>query len=261
MSDGGFDPDELIRRKNSEENLFGVIRDPKTRQYVSYPSVPKSEDVKKECQVSDKEPKSTIFPEKLRAPLKRKKKPVYSQNYPQKIKSQEVHKKPSENTAKTNEKIQTLPEFRDVSKESHINKKEPKGTIKSEKLRCSLKKEEKSIHFQNHSKTNESQGKNRKPLEKTLKYPLKNEKLQEMAAKTAVTRIQSNEYLCAVQSYFAKYKDPSRVYRFLLGKLRADKYKLPDEMLYQNVDMLETTSSCMRFCTGKECILVLCSNP
>lgn len=47
MSDGGFDPDEMIMSRRSEENLFGVVVDPITKQYVSYPSVPKSKDIGK----------------------------------------------------------------------------------------------------------------------------------------------------------------------------------------------------------------------
>jgi hypothetical protein len=72
-------------------------------------------------------------------------------------------------------------------------------------------------------------------------------------------RIQSNEYFGAVQEYFAEHKMPSRVYRFLLDMLREDEYKLPDDLLYQSVDTLETTDDCMRFCVGTECVLVLCS--
>ncbi|MCQ1534344.1 hypothetical protein FTO70_01245 [Methanosarcina sp. KYL-1] len=47
MSDGGFDVDDHIRTRRSEENLSGVIADPITKQHVSFPSVPKSEDVSK----------------------------------------------------------------------------------------------------------------------------------------------------------------------------------------------------------------------
>jgi len=54
---------------------------------------------------------------------------------------------------------------------------------------------------------------------------------------------------------------PSRVYKFLLDTLREDEYKLADDLLYQIVDTLETTDDCMRFCTGTECVLVLCSEP
>jgi hypothetical protein len=74
-------------------------------------------------------------------------------------------------------------------------------------------------------------------------------------------RIQSNEYFDAVQAYFVDHKEPYRVYKFLLDTLREDEYKLPDEMFYQHVDMLETTEDCMRFCIGTECFLVLCSQP
>ncbi len=42
VSDGGFDPDGMITRSREEENLFGIIVDPITGQYVSYPAVPKS---------------------------------------------------------------------------------------------------------------------------------------------------------------------------------------------------------------------------
>ena len=74
-------------------------------------------------------------------------------------------------------------------------------------------------------------------------------------------RIESNEYFDAVQEYFADHKMPSRVFKFLVNILKADKYKLPDDLLYQSVDTLETTEDCMRFSTGSECILVLCSEP
>jgi len=74
-------------------------------------------------------------------------------------------------------------------------------------------------------------------------------------------RIQSNEYFDAVQDYFTEHKMPSRVYKFLLGTLREDNSKLPDDLLYHSVDTLETTDDCMRFCAGTECILVLCSEP
>lgn len=47
MSDGGFDPDEMITRSREEENLFGTVVDPITKQYVSYPAVPGSNDVGK----------------------------------------------------------------------------------------------------------------------------------------------------------------------------------------------------------------------
>jgi predicted transcriptional regulator len=74
-------------------------------------------------------------------------------------------------------------------------------------------------------------------------------------------RIESNEYFDAVSAYFADNKEPDRVYRFLLGTLREDHYKLADDLLYRSVDTLETTENCFRFCTGSECILVLCSEP
>ena len=73
--------------------------------------------------------------------------------------------------------------------------------------------------------------------------------------------IQSNEYFEAVKEYFAEHRVPDRVYRFLLGTLREDDYKVSEDMLYNNVDKLETTEDCFRFCTGSECILVLCSEP
>jgi hypothetical protein len=74
-----------------------------------------------------------------------------------------------------------------------------------------------------------------------------------------VKRMESNDYFDAVQEYFADNKEPARVYRFLLGTLREDNYKLSDDLLYRSVDMLETTDNCMRFCVGTECVLVLCS--
>jgi hypothetical protein len=73
-----------------------------------------------------------------------------------------------------------------------------------------------------------------------------------------VERIQSNGYFDAVQAYFADHKDPAGVYTFLLNTLWTDKYQLSEKMFYQRVDVLETTDDCMRFCIGKECILVLC---
>jgi hypothetical protein len=72
-------------------------------------------------------------------------------------------------------------------------------------------------------------------------------------------RIESNEYLDAVKEYFANNKEPARVYRFLLGTLREDNYRLADDLLYCSIDTLETTEDCFRFCAGTECILVLCS--
>jgi hypothetical protein len=72
-------------------------------------------------------------------------------------------------------------------------------------------------------------------------------------------RIQSNEYFDAVREYFVDHKDPSRVYAFLLNTLWADKYKLSEKMFYERVDTLETTNDCVRFYTGTECVLVLCS--
>ena len=74
-------------------------------------------------------------------------------------------------------------------------------------------------------------------------------------------RIQSDEYFAAVKAYFIDHHDPARVYKFLLDTLREDEYKLSEEMLYRSVDTLETTDGCMRFYTGTECILMLCSNP
>ena len=74
-------------------------------------------------------------------------------------------------------------------------------------------------------------------------------------------RIESNEYFDVVKEYFAEQQVPSRVYKFLLDTLREDEYKLADDLLYMSVDTLETTEDCFRFCTGTECILVLCSEP
>ena len=76
-----------------------------------------------------------------------------------------------------------------------------------------------------------------------------------------VKRIQSNEYFDAVQEYFAGQQMPSRVYTFLLNVLKADKYELSDDLLYQSVDTLEASEECMRFCSDTECVLVLCSEP
>lgn len=74
-------------------------------------------------------------------------------------------------------------------------------------------------------------------------------------------RIESNEYFDAVKDYFADHKVPARVYKFLLDTLREDEFKLSSDLIYQIVDTLETTEDCFRFCTGTECILVLCSEP
>ena len=71
--------------------------------------------------------------------------------------------------------------------------------------------------------------------------------------------IQSNEYFDAVKEYFADHKMPSRVYAFLLAILKADKYKLTDDLLDMSVDTLEATDDYMRFCSDTECVLVLCS--
>ena len=54
---------------------------------------------------------------------------------------------------------------------------------------------------------------------------------------------------------------PAKVYTFLLDTLREDEYKLSDDLLHQSVDVIETTEDCFRFFIGKECILVLCSQP
>jgi hypothetical protein len=71
-------------------------------------------------------------------------------------------------------------------------------------------------------------------------------------------RIESNEYLAAVKEYFVGHQVPARVYKFLLNMLLEDEYKLSDDLIYQSVDTLETTEDCFRFCTGTECVLVLC---
>ena len=47
--------------------------------------------------------------------------------------------------------------------------------------------------------------------------------------------------------------------KFLLDTLREDEFKLSSDLIYQIVDTLETTEDCFRFCSGIECILVLCS--
>ena len=74
-------------------------------------------------------------------------------------------------------------------------------------------------------------------------------------------RIESNEYFNAVKEYFVDHEVPARVYKFLMDTLREDEYKLSDDLLYQSIDTLENTDDCMRFCSGSECILVLCSEP
>ena len=58
---------------------------------------------------------------------------------------------------------------------------------------------------------------------------------------------------------FCWQQKPAGVYSFLLGTLREDNFKLADDLLYRSVDTLETTEDCFRFCTGTECVLVLCS--
>jgi len=45
MSEGGFDVDELLKMKKKSENLFGTIKDTKTGRFVSFPSVPKNENM------------------------------------------------------------------------------------------------------------------------------------------------------------------------------------------------------------------------
>lgn len=74
-------------------------------------------------------------------------------------------------------------------------------------------------------------------------------------------RIESNEYFDVVQEYFANHKDPARIYAFLLNTLWTDKYKLSEKMFYERVDTLEMEEDSVRFYTGTDCILVLCSNP
>jgi hypothetical protein len=74
-------------------------------------------------------------------------------------------------------------------------------------------------------------------------------------------RIESDEYFDAVKEYFAEHQVPARVYKFLMDTLKEDDYKLPKDLLLQSVDTLETTEDCFRFCSGIECILVLCSEP
>lgn len=74
-------------------------------------------------------------------------------------------------------------------------------------------------------------------------------------------RIQSNEYFDVVKSYFVDHKDPASIYTYLLNTLWADKYKLPDKLFYQRINMLEMTNDCFFFYTGTECVLVLCTKP
>ncbi len=45
-------------------------------------------------------------------------------------------------------------------------------------------------------------------------------------------RIESKEYFDSVQAYFADDKEPARVYRFFLGSLREDDYKLSEDILF-----------------------------
>lgn len=42
MSEGGFDVDELIRKRRNSENFFGVVNDPRTGRTVSYQWIPKN---------------------------------------------------------------------------------------------------------------------------------------------------------------------------------------------------------------------------
>jgi hypothetical protein len=74
-----------------------------------------------------------------------------------------------------------------------------------------------------------------------------------------VKRIESNDYFNAVQGYFIDHKEPARVYAFLLNTLWTDKYKLSEKMFYERVDTLEMGENSVRFYTGRECVLVLCS--
>jgi hypothetical protein len=76
-----------------------------------------------------------------------------------------------------------------------------------------------------------------------------------------VQRIQSKDYFDVVQGYFIVHKEPASVYAFLLNTLWTDKYKLSEKMFYERVDTLETTDDCTRFYSGRECVLVLCSQP
>ena len=60
-------------------------------------------------------------------------------------------------------------------------------------------------------------------------------------------RIQSNEYFDAVKYYFAGQQMSSRVNAFLLYILKADNYKLIDDLLDMSVDTLEVTDDYIRF--------------
>lgn len=54
---------------------------------------------------------------------------------------------------------------------------------------------------------------------------------------------------------------PSRVFPFLIDMLKADMYKLSDDLLYMNVDTLEATDNYMCFSSDTDRVLVLCSEP
>jgi len=64
-----------------------------------------------------------------------------------------------------------------------------------------------------------------------------------------------------VQEYFADQQMPSRVFPFLIDMLKADMYKLSDDLLYMNVDTLEATDNYMCFSSDTDRVLVLCSEP
>ena len=71
MSDGGFDVDELLKKRHASENLFVIVKDPKTGRFVSFPSVPKSDslsidsDIKTSKQNSDFRKGGYILPSKM----------------------------------------------------------------------------------------------------------------------------------------------------------------------------------------------------
>lgn len=64
MSDGDFNPDNMINRYRNSENL-GVVFDTHTKQHVIYPSIPKAAESIPTTAVCETGTKRTIYPSKL----------------------------------------------------------------------------------------------------------------------------------------------------------------------------------------------------
>ncbi len=63
MAEGEFDIDEHIKKMYETESSFGVVKDPKTGAYVSYPRIPKGEekeDFRKKPKYSQEEVKKKV---------------------------------------------------------------------------------------------------------------------------------------------------------------------------------------------------------